>query len=106
MAVDQDLIDAFTEINTALNENGDWYPDNQTKLRAFVNAMHRALALRPQLMSRGNQGEALRFDLEVSLEYLRYLETSEKSLGARLNAAGGFVSHQRNLRDSRRRANC
>lgn len=102
MAVDQTLIDAFTEINQALNDNGDWYPEDLTKLRAFIGAMHRAIALRPQLMSRGGQAEALRFDKETDLNYLIFLEKEEKSLAARLNATGGFVSHQRETRVSTR----
>ena len=102
MAVDQDLINAFTEINTALNENGDWYPDNLVKLQAFIGAYHRAIALRPQLASRGGQAETLRFDLVSSLEHLKFLEGEEKSLRARLNATGGFVSHQREQRVSTR----
>ena len=61
-------IDRYNQINTDLYDNADYLElDSLSKATAYYTALNRAIDFRPQVSSRGSQGDELRFDL-VTLE--------------------------------------
>jgi hypothetical protein len=95
MALDQDLIDAFNETQQALIDNADWWPNNLVKLKAYIDAYTRALAIMPQLASHGGSAaEELRFDKNVQKSELDDLRKRYTRLASRKNGNGGFRQNQ------------
>jgi len=95
MALDQSLIDSFNATQTALIENADWFPNDLGKLKAYIDAYTRALAILPQLASHGgSQAEELRFDKGIQKEELDYLRKRYLRLLNTSKGTGGFRQNQ------------
>ena len=95
MALDQSLINAFNATQTALIDNADWWPGDLTKLKAYIDAYTRALAIIPQLASHGgSQAEELRFNKDIQKAELDYLRSKYSRLSNSSKGTGGFRQNQ------------
>lgn len=96
MALDQNLIDSFNATQQALIDNADWWPNDLVKLKAYIDAYTRALAILPQLASHGgSQAEELRFNKEVQKDELDYLRERYTRLSSQASGSkGGFRQNQ------------
>ena len=96
MAIDQAIIDAVANINTAFIENADWWPNDTVKLKNMIDAYSKALSIRPSLAAHGgSQAEEIRFNMEVSHTELQTLRNKYTSL-TRASGSGSFRQHQLN----------
>ena len=87
-------ITRYNRINDDLYDNADYLEmSSLSKAKSYFTALNRAIDFRPQVTSRGAQGDELRFDL-ATLE--RKLRDVKKWLSHKeVSESGGGGFHQR-----------